>query len=78
VARAVTLAGNDRRVAPREELAMYLAIRTRSIWRLVLATATTSFLVAVVVLGSSSHGASSWQAPVCGARPAPSAQAISR
>jgi hypothetical protein len=57
---------------------MYLAMRMRSIWRLVLATATTSFLVAVVVLSSSSHSASSWQAPACGARFAPSAQAMSR
>jgi hypothetical protein len=46
---------------------MYLAMRMSSIWRLVLATATTSFLVAVFVLSSSSHSASSWQPPACGA-----------
>lgn len=51
---------------------MYLAMRMRSIWRLVLATATTSFLVAVVVLSPSSHGASSWHTPACDARFAPS------
>jgi hypothetical protein len=57
---------------------MYIAMRMSSIWRLVLATATTSFLVAVVVLNYSSHSASSWQAPACGARLAPSAQVMPR
>jgi cell division protein FtsW (lipid II flippase) len=57
---------------------MYVAMRMRSIWRLVLATGTTAFLVAAVVLGSSSHGASSWQAPACGARSVPSAQVMAR
>jgi cell division protein FtsW (lipid II flippase) len=57
---------------------MYVAMRMRSIWRLVLATVTTSFLVAVVVLGSSSHGAGSWQAPACGAPLAPSVQVMAR
>jgi hypothetical protein len=57
---------------------MYVAMRMRSIWRLVLATGTTTFLVAAVVLGSSSHSASSWQAPACGARSAPSAQVMAR
>jgi hypothetical protein len=57
---------------------MYIAMRMTSIWRLVLATATTSFLVAVVVLSSSSQGASSWQAPACGAQLAPSVQVMAR
>ena len=57
---------------------MYVAMRMRSMWRLLLATATTSFLVTVVVLNSSGHGASSWQAPACGTRSAPSAQLVVR
>lgn len=57
---------------------MYVAMRTSSIWRLVLATAATSFLVAMAVLSSPSHSASSWQAPVCGSRFARSAQVVSR
>ena len=57
---------------------MYVAMRTRSMWRLVLVTATTSFLVAVVVLNFPSHGASSWRAPACGARSASSTQLLAR
>lgn len=44
---------------------MYVAMRMRSIWHLLLATATMSFLAAVVVVSSSSHSATSWQAPSC-------------
>jgi hypothetical protein len=54
---------------------MYVKMRMSSIWRLVTTTATISFLVAVVVLVSVSHSASSWQAPACGAS---SAQVLPR
>lgn len=75
----VTLRVRNRQAACDERSpAMYVAMRMRSMWRLVLATAATSFLVAVVVLNSSSHGASSWQAPACGARSAPSAQVMTQ
>ena len=57
---------------------MFVAMRIGSMWRVLLATATTSFLVAVVVLGSSSHDASSWQAHACGERSAPSVQVMAR
>ena len=56
---------------------MYVAMRMSSIWRLALATATTSFLVAVVVLSPSNQDVSSSQAPACGAF-TPAAQAMSR
>lgn len=55
---------------------MYVAMQMRSIWRLVLATAATSFVAAVVVLSSASPSAGSSHAPAsaCGVRFAPSAQ----